>query len=98
MAKRCTFLVAGLLVASSSMGCCCGLFGGGYRGCNPCGSPCATGQCAPSYYPPGGGAYNQGYGATAYMPDSSMMAAGTTFTGPAYTTTALAPVNSLPTY
>jgi hypothetical protein len=98
MAKRCAFLVAGLLVASSSMGCCCGLFGGGYRGCSPCGSPCASGQCAPSYYPPGGGAMYQGYGSTAYAGDGSMMAASPIMPGTTYTTTALAPINSLPTY
>jgi len=90
MAKRCAFLLAGLVVAASATGCCCGL--GGYRGnaCSPCGN-----QCAPSYYPPGGGAYNQGYGSTAYMGDGSMMAAAP---GTTYTTTALAPMNSLPTY
>jgi hypothetical protein len=97
MAKRCAFLVAGLLVASSSIGCCCGL--GGYRGgCSPCASPCASGQCAPAYYPPGGVGYNQGYGATAYAADGSMMAAAPIVPGTTYTTTALAPINSLPTY
>jgi hypothetical protein len=89
MAKRCAFLLAGLMLASSAIGCCCGL---GHRGaCNPCGN-----QCAPSYYPPGGMGQYQGYGANAYMGDGTMMATapGGTYT----TTTALAPLNALPTY
>jgi hypothetical protein len=92
MAKRCAFLLAGLMVVASSTGCCCGLFGGGYRGnaCSPCGN-----QCAPAYYPPGGMGYNQSYGATAFVGDGSIMAAAP---GVTYPTTALAPMNSLPTY
>lgn len=102
MAKRFAFVLAGLAIVSSSMGCCCGAFRGG--GC----SPCATGGCSPSYYPPGGTGYYQGYGSTAmngtfgttaYMGDGSMMTASPVMTGPTYTTTAgLAPINSLPTY
>ncbi|MDZ4686077.1 MAG: hypothetical protein SH850_13500 [Planctomycetaceae bacterium] len=94
MAKRCAFILAGLMVATSAIGCCCGM--GGYRGGGGACSPC--GQGGPAYYPPGGGAYNQGYGSTAFVGDGSMMAAAPGMPGTTYTTTALAPINSLPTY
>lgn len=102
MAKRCAFLMASLVVMTSAMGCCCGY---GRSAC----SPCSTGGCAPSYYPPGGGiGYNQGFGSTAYsgtfgqtayVGDTTMMTASPTLIpNTTYSTTALAPVNSLPTY
>ncbi len=100
MAKRCAYLLASLVVMTSAVGCCCS-----HLGRNNC-SPCATGGCQPSYYPPNTGyyqgygstAYNGTFGQTAYVGDPALMASpavpGSTFT----TTTALAPVNSLPTY
>jgi hypothetical protein len=111
MVKRCAFLVAGLAVMSSSMGCCCGLLHGGYNRCNPCGagygaqsypaaSPCGPAGCAPSYYPPTGGAasYYQGYGSSAYIADPAISTATPAVPGAAFPATALAPMNSLPTY
>ena len=105
MAKRCAFLLVGLALMSSTIGCCCGL--GRYNACSPCG-PCGAGGCAPSYYPPSGGvgyyqgygstAYMGGYGSTAYAGDPSMMTASPVIPGTTYSTTALAPINSLPTY
>lgn len=101
MAKRCVTLLAGLALMTSAVGCCCSHLGRSQ--CNPC-SP-----CGPSFYPPGGGmgfgqgygstAYSGMYGQTAYVGDPAVMTAspgmpGSTFT----TTTALAPINSLPTY
>jgi len=103
MAKRCAFLLASLAVMSSAMGCCCsGLYGRG-GGC----SPCASGGCSPSYYPPGGTgaypgygstAYGGSFGQTAYMGDPGVMTASPVMPGATYSTTALAPINSLPTY
>ena len=101
MAKQCAFLLAGLLVMSSTVGCCCSHLSG-RSGC----SPCATGGCSPSYYPPGGTGYYQGYGSTAMMGgnttafagDPTLMTASPIMPGTTYSTTALAPVNALPTY
>lgn len=94
MAKRCAFLLASLALMSSAMGCCCsGLYG--------------RSSCSPSYYPPGGTgaypgygstAYGGTFGTTAYVGDTSMMTASPVMPGTAYSTTALAPINSLPTY
>lgn len=101
MAKRCAFLMASLMIVSSAVGCCCGY---GRSAC----SPCATGGCAPSYYPPGGGVgYYQGYGSTAYSGaygqtafagDPALMTASPALPGTTYSTTALAPINTLPAY
>ncbi|MBI1345408.1 hypothetical protein GC163_03885 [bacterium] len=102
MAKRCAFLLASLALMSSAMGCCCSGLYGRSGGCSPCG-----GGCSPSYYPPGGTGYYQGYGSTAYngtfgttayMGDPGVMTASPVMPGTTYSTTALAPINSLPTY
>lgn len=106
MAKRFAFLVAGLALMSSTMGCCCSGWYGRSAGCSPCGG---GGGCAPAYYPPAGGAgYNQGYGSsafapgygqTAYVGDPGLMTASPGIPGTTYPTTAtLAPLNALPTY
>lgn len=100
MAKQCLFLLAGLMVMSSTVGCCCS-----HLGRSAC-SPCATGGCSPSYYPPGGTGYYQGYGSTAmlggtttaFAGDPTLMTASPVMPGTTYSTTALAPVNALPTY
>jgi len=108
MVKRCAFLVAGLAVMSSSMGCCCGYLHG-YNRCSPCGpcgagyaapaSPCGPGGCSPSYYPPvGSSSYYQGYGASAYLGDPAISTASPAMPGLTYPTTAAMPTNSLPTY
>jgi hypothetical protein len=108
MVKRCAFLVTGLALMTSSMGCCCGLFHG-YNRCNPCGagygaapmmqSPCGPGGCSPSYYPPvGSSSYYQGYGSSAYIGDPAISTASPTMPGSGFTATALAPSAALPTY
>jgi hypothetical protein len=104
MAKPFAMLLAGLALVSSAAGCCCsGMYGRG-GGC----SPCATGGCAPAYYPPGGTGYNSGYGGSAFMGgynqtafagDPALMTASPAIPGSTYTTTAgLAPINALPAY
>jgi len=106
MVKRCAFLVAGLALVSSSVGCCCGWLHG-YNRCNPCGagyaapltSPCGPGGCSPSYYPPvGSSSYYQGFGSSAYIGDPAISTASPVTTGTGFPATALAPSSALPTY
>ncbi len=110
MSKQIAFVLTGLTLAMSSVGCCC-LGGGGY-GMNRC-APCNTG-CPPNgggYYTPQAGAMYQSYDAsstaylsgttqtTAIVPNSAMMGAPIMASpGGGYTTTALVPTNSLPTF
>jgi hypothetical protein len=110
MSKQIAFVLTGLTLAMSSVGCClCGGYGGGY-GVNRC-PPCNTG-CPPQgggYYTPQAGAMYQGYDAsqtayisgpttTAVVPSSAIMGAPIMASPGTYTTTALVPANSLPTY
>lgn len=102
MVKRCAFLLAGLALVTSSVGCCCLGGYGGYRGCPPCGagyapaSPCGPGGCSPAYYPPQGTSYYQGYNAQAYAGDQQIMTASPTMTGAYVPMTAT--LNPLATY
>lgn len=106
MSKQIAFVLTGLTLAMSSVGCCC-LSGYGYGagyGCNRC-APCNNG-CPPAggvMYAPQGAMY-QSYDAasvgyvsgattTAVVPSSAIIG-----TPGGYTTTALIPANSLPTY
>jgi len=110
MSKQIAFVLTGLTLAMSSVGCCClGGHGGGF-GMNRC-APCNTG-CPPNgggYYTPQTGALYQGYDAsqtaylsgttqTAVVPSSAIMGAPIMASPGGYTTTALVPANSLPTY
>lgn len=106
MSKKIAFVLTGLTLAMSSVGCCCL---GGY-GMNRC-APCNTG-CPPTgggYYTPQTGAIYGGYDAsqtaylsgttqTAIVPSSAIMGAPIMASPGGYTTTALVPANSLPTY
>lgn len=109
MVKRCAFLLTGLALASSAVGCCClGGYGSGYGyrgyGCPPCGaqyapsSPCGPGGCSPSYYPPAGqGAfYQSGATQSAFVDGGAIMTASPTMNGAYYPATAT--LNPLPTY
>lgn len=94
MFNKFAFVVLGLTLSVTSVGCCC--FGGyGYGsgyGANRC-APCNNG-CAPqgNYYPPAQGAFYQG-GATqtAYVSDPSQMSYAPTASAFMPTTTAMAP-------
>ena len=106
MSKQIAFVLTGLTLAMSSVGCCC--LGGGY-GMNRC-APCNTG-CPPNgggYYTPQGASY-QSYDAsqtayisgatqTAMVPSSAIMGAPIMASPGGYTTTVMVPANSLPTY
>ena len=110
MSKQIAFVLTGLTLAMSSVGCCClgGGYGGGY-GMNRC-APCNTG-CPPNgggYYTPQGASY-QSYDAsqtayisgatqTAMVPSSAIMGAPIMASPGGYTTTVMVPANSLPTY
>ena len=108
MSKQIAFVLTGLTLAMSSVGCCC--LGGGL-GMNRCAPACNTG-CPPNgggYYTPQAGAMYQGYDAsqTAYMsgatqtaivPSSAIMGAPIMASPGGYTTTVMVPANSLPTY
>ena len=111
MSKQIAFVLTGLTLAMSSVGCCClGGMGGGY-GMNRC-APCNSG-CPPNggggYYTPQTGAMYQGYDAsqtaylsgttqTAVVPSSAIMGAPIMASPGGYTTTVMVPANSLPTY
>lgn len=108
MSKQIAFVLTGLTLAMSSVGCCClGGYGYGANRCAPCGGGCPTG---PSYYTPQTGALYQGYDAnqtayvsgatqTAIVPSSAIMGTPIMASPGGYTTTtALVPANSLPTY
>ena len=106
MSKQIAFVLTGLTLAMSSVGCCC-LGGYGYNRCAPCNTGCP---------PTGGGYYTpqtmyQSYDAsstaylsgttqtTAIVPSSAIMGAPIMASpGGGYTTTALVPTNSLPTF
>jgi hypothetical protein len=107
MSKQIAFVLTGLTLAMSSVGCCC--LGHGY-GANRC-APCNTG-CPPAgggYYTPQTGALYQGYDAsqtaylsgttqTAVVPSSAIIGAPIMASPGGYTTTVMVPANSLPTY
>ncbi len=103
MFKRSLILLSGVAMTAIATGCCClGGCLGGNKCCPPSyggygGSPCGPGGCAPSYgYPPVTGmAPSQDYSA-AFAPTTTITSAPTY--GPAYPTTALAPMQALPTY
>lgn len=110
MSKQIAFVLTGLTLAMSSVGCCClGGTGAGY-GCNRC-APCNTG-CPPNgggYYTPQTSAMFQGADAsqtaylsgtsqTAIVPSSAIMGAPIMASPGGYTTTVMVPANSLPTY
>ena len=108
MSKQIAFVLTGLTLAMSSVGCCC-LGGGGY-GMNRC-APCNSG-CPPNgggYYTPQTGANYGGYDAsqtaylsgtsqTAVVPSSAIMGAPIMASPGGYTTTVMVPANSLPPY
>ena len=110
MSKQIAFVLTGLTLALSSVGCCC-LGGGGYgmNRCAPCNSGCPTGGGG-GYYPPAQGAFNQSYDAsqTAYgssvnqmavIPSSAVMGAPIMASpGGGYTQTVMVPANNLPTF
>ncbi|MBC8114468.1 MAG: hypothetical protein H7062_08835 [Candidatus Saccharimonas sp.] len=103
MSKQIAFVLTGLTLAMSSVGCCC-LGGGGY-GMNRC-APCNTG-CPPNggggYYAPQGASY-QSFDAsqTAYLSGTTQttaIAGAPIMASPGgYTQTVMVPANSLPTY
>lgn len=96
MFKRNLILLAGVAMTATATGCCC-LHGN--RCCPPAygTSPCGPGGCAPTYgYPPVTGyAPTQEY-ATAFAPTTTITSAPVF--GPAYPTTAIAPLQALPPY
>jgi len=107
MSKQIAFVLTGLTLAMSSVGCC--LCGGYGNRCSPCPPACNTG-CPPNgggYYTPQGAYYN-GYDAsqtayvsgtqTAIVPSSAIMGAPIMASPGGYTTTVMVPANSLPTY
>ncbi|MBA4032112.1 MAG: hypothetical protein C0478_14645 [Planctomyces sp.] len=89
--------LAGLAIAVSASGCCCGMSS---NRCSPCGqapSPCSTGNCSPSFYPPaggGGGQFYQGADASGMNFGGTQTVASTQPVG--YPTTAMAPTQLLP--
>jgi hypothetical protein len=110
MSKRILFLMTGLSLAVSSAGCCCLGHMGYNRGCN-CGCPPQGGG---GYYTPQTGMYQTvdpsqlaytGATSTAYSSSVTTTAAAPgavmgapIVVNPGYTTTVMAPTNSLPTY
>ena len=111
MSKQIAFVLTGLALAMSSVGCCC-LGGGGYgmNRCSPCNSGRPTGGGG-GYYPPAQqGAFYQGYDAnqtayasgvnqTAVVPSSAVMGAPIMASpGGGYTQTVMVPANALPTF
>jgi hypothetical protein len=102
MLNRMLVLMAGVAMAASATGCCC--LSGYNRCCNPCGSyyggyapmQCGPGGCAPTYGTPLGPTSYYSPTDAAFAPTTTISAAPVF--GPAYPTTALAPVQSLPTY
>ena len=108
MSKQIAFVLTGLALAMSSVGCCCL---GGYGMNNRC-SPCSNGGCPTGgggYYPPAQGAFNQGYDAsqsayatgvnqTAMVPSSAVMGAPIMASPGGYTQTVMVPANALPTF
>ena len=113
MSKQIAFVLTGLILTLSSVGCCClgGGYGYGANRCAPCGPAPCGGGCPTSgggYYPPQQGAYYQGLDAnqtafvsgptqTAIVPSSAIIGAPIMASPGNYTTTTLIP-NSLPTY
>ena len=112
MSKQIAFLLTGLSLAVSSVGCCCL---GGYGRSNQCG--CPTGTPGNTYYPPqttmtqtfdgSQAAYSSGLTQTAYSsgPMQTAVINNGAIAGPpimaspgGYTTTVMVPANSLPTY
>ncbi|ODA34717.1 hypothetical protein [Planctopirus hydrillae] len=99
MFTRMALALAGLAIAISASGCCCSA-----NRCNPCGpcgaaapSPCSTGNCSPSFYPPaggGGGQFYQGADASGMNLGTSTVATSQPFGG--YPATAMAPAQLLP--
>ena len=88
--KRFAFLCLGLLVASTSIGCCCfpgwgACGGGGYYGAP---AACPGGNCGTGFYPPTGASYQT------YTSAPVAVAPAPAYYSP-YPTTAL---NYLPTY
>ena len=105
MSKQIAYLVTGLSLAMSSVGCCClGGYGYGANRCNPCGG-CPTGG-SPAYYPPATTMQTYDGSQTAFAPGISQTAAipgaivGTPIIASpgGYTTTVMVPTNALPTY
>lgn len=102
MSKRIAFMLTGLSLAVSSVGCCC-LGGYGYNRCNPCNSCPAPGG---GYYAPQSTMLQSSLDQTAYAPGITQTAAvpGAVIGTPiiaspgGYTTTVMVPTNSLPTY
>ena len=103
MFKRTLILLAGVALTAVATGCCC-LGGGGFGGnrcCSPGyggGSPCGPGGCAPTYggYPPAASNFGTQEYSAAFAPTTTITSAPTY--GPAYPTTAIAPMQSLPPY
>jgi hypothetical protein len=104
MSKQIAYLVTGLSLAMSSVGCCClgGLYGA--NRCNPCNS-CPSG--GPAYYPPATTmqtydgsqtAYASGFTTTAAAPGAIVGAPIMATPGTTYTNTVMVPTNALPTY
>jgi hypothetical protein len=101
MSKQIAFLLTGLSLAFSSVGCCC-LSGMGYNRCQPCGG-CPTGG---AYYPPQS-TMVQSFDQTAYSSGISQTASvngaviGTPIIaspGTYPTQTVMVPANPLPSY
>ena len=111
MSKQIAFLLTGLSLTLSSMGCCC-LSGLGYNKCQPCNNGCPTGgyQQVGMTQSMDQTAYAQGIGQTAYAPGINQTAtmngamigtpimASPGFTQPGFTQTVLVPSNPLPSY
>ena len=80
MSKQIAFVLTGLTLAMSSVGCCClSGYGGGYganRCCPPCNTGCPPGGGGGGYYTPQAGAMYQGYDVSqsAYISGSNQMA------------------------